>query len=243
MLHLKLSQNTGYILCAAQYVLAACFTIFLCKSCLYLSVPTLTFSLLPLSHWQNLPQSKFQFWWSPMYQVFLSWAVLSGSSPNKNVLLSPKPYRASSWHRGKQPTCQHRRRRKLRFDPWAGEIPWRKKRQPTPVFSSVQSLSYVQLCEPMDCSMPGFPVFHYLPELAQTHVHQVGVAIQSSHPLSSPSPAFNFSQHQRLFQWVSSSHQVANVLELQLQYQSFQWIFRADFLQDYCLENPMDRKA
>ena len=58
MLYLKLSQNPGYILCAVQYILAAYFTIFLCKSSLYLSVPTLTFSLLPLSHWQNLPQSK-----------------------------------------------------------------------------------------------------------------------------------------------------------------------------------------
>ena len=65
------------------------------------------------------------------------------------------------------------------------------------------------LCDPMDCSMPGFPVLHRLPELAQTHVHWVGVVIQPSRPLSSPSPAFNLSQHQGLFQWVSSSHQVA----------------------------------
>ena len=66
--------------------------------------------------------------------------------------------------------------------------------------SSVQSLSRVQLCNPMDCSMPGFPVHHQLPELAQTHVHQVSDAIQLSHPLSSPSPpAFSLSQHQGLF--------------------------------------------
>ena len=79
----------------------------------------------------------------------------------------------------------------------------------------------------MDCSMPGFPVHHQLPELAQTHVHRVGDAIQPSHPLSSPSPpAFNPSQHQGLFQWVPSSHQVAKVLEFQFQHQSFQWIFR-----------------
>ena len=71
--------------------------------------------------------------------------------------------------------------------------------------------------------MLGFPVHHQLPELAQTHVHQVGVAIQPSHPLSSPSPpAFNLSQHQGLFQGVSSSHEVAKVLEFQLQHQSFQ---------------------
>ena len=69
-----------------------------------------------------------------------------------------------------------------------------------------------------------------LMELAQTHVHRVGDPIQPSHPLSSPPPAFNLSQHHGLFQWVSSLHQVAKVLELQLQHQSFQWIFRTDFL-------------
>ena len=79
----------------------------------------------------------------------------------------------------------------------------------------------------MDCSTPGFPVHHQLLEFSQTHVHWVGDAIQPSYPLSSPSPpAFNLSQHQNLFQWVSSSHQVAKGLELQLQNQSFQWIFR-----------------
>ena len=78
------------------------------------------------------------------------------------------------------------------------------------------------LCNPMDCSTPGFPLLHHLSEFAQTHVHWVGDAIQPSHPLSSPSPpALNLSQHQGLFQWVSSSHQVAKVLELQLQHQSF----------------------
>ena len=66
------------------------------------------------------------------------------------------------------------------------------------------------LCNPMDCSSPGFPVHHQLSELAQTHVHRVGDAVQPTHPLPSPSPpAFNLSQHQDLFQWVSSSHQVA----------------------------------
>ena len=95
---------------------------------------------------------------------------------------------------------------------------------------SVQSLSHVWLCDSMDCSMPGFLVHHQLLELAQTHVHWVGDAIQSSHPLSSPSPpAFNLSQHQNFFQGVSSSHQVARILEFQVQHQSFQWIFRIDF--------------
>ena len=89
-------------------------------------------------------------------------------------------------------------------------------------FSSVaQSCS--TLCDAMDCSTPGFPIHHQLPELAQTHVHRVGDAIQPSHPLSSPSPpTFNLSWHQALFQGVSSSHQVAKGLEFQLQHQSFQ---------------------
>ena len=89
--------------------------------------------------------------------------------------------------------------------------------------SSVSSVaqSCLTLCDPMDRSMPGFPVHHQLLELAQTHAHLVGDAIQPSHPLSSPSPpAFNLSQHQDLFQSVSSLHQVAKVLELQ--HQSFQ---------------------
>ena len=82
--------------------------------------------------------------------------------------------------------------------------------------SSVQSLSRVRLCDPMNHSIPGLPVHHQLPELAQTHVRWVGDAIQPS-PLLSPSPpAFNLSQHQGLFQWVSSLHQVAKVLEFQL---------------------------
>ena len=97
-------------------------------------------------------------------------------------------------------------------------------------FSSIQSPSHVQLCDFMNCSTPGFPVHHQLP-LAQTHVHRVGDAIQPPHPLSSPSPpVFNLSQYQGVFQRVSSSHQVAKVLEFQLQHQSSQWIFRTDFL-------------
>ena len=86
----------------------------------------------------------------------------------------------------------------------------------------------------MGSNMPGFPVHHQLLEFTQTPVHWVGDAIQPFHPLLSPSPpAFNLSQHQGLFQWVSSSHQVAKVLEFQLQHQSFQWIFRVDFLYDW----------
>ena len=79
------------------------------------------------------------------------------------------------------------------------------------------------LCDPMVCSIPGFPVLHYIPEFAQTHVHWVGDAIQPSHLLLFPFlPAFNLSQHQGLFEWVSSLHQMARVLKLQLQHQSFQ---------------------
>ena len=98
-------------------------------------------------------------------------------------------------------------------------------------FSPVQSLCRVWLCNPMDCSSPGLPVHHQLPELTQTHVHRVGDAIQPYDPLLSPSPpTFSLSQHQGLFQWVSSSHLVAKVLKFRLQHQSFQWIFRTDFL-------------
>ena len=110
------------------------------------------------------------------------------------------------------------------------------------------ALSCLTLCDPMDCSTPGFPVLHQgwlsagecvcvcvctLLELAQTHVHRVGDAIQLSHPLSSPAhPAFNLYSI-RVFQQVSSLHQVAKLLELQLQHQSFQWISRVDFLLDW----------
>ena len=97
-------------------------------------------------------------------------------------------------------------------------------------FSSVTQLCPT-LCDPMDCSMLGLLVHHQLLEFTQTHVHWVGNAIQPSHPLLFPSPpAFSLSQHQGLFQWVSSLHQVAKVLEFQLQHQSFQRIFRTDFL-------------
>jgi len=91
----------------------------------------------------------------------------------------------------------------------------------------------------MDCSTSGLSVHHQLPESAQTHIHWVGNAIQPSHPLSSPSPpALDLSQHQDLFKWVSSSHQVAEVLEFQLQHQSYQWTPRTDFLYDGLVGSP-----
>ena len=105
-------------------------------------------------------------------------------------------------------------------------LPWAPHPCPDPSrcsqFNSVAQLCPT-LCDPMDCNMPRFPVHHQLPELTQTHVHLVGDTIQPSHLLLSPSPpAFNVSENQGPFQLVSSSHQVAKVLELQLQHQSFQ---------------------
>ena len=87
------------------------------------------------------------------------------------------------------------------------------------------------LCNPMNRRTPSFPVHHQLLESTQVHVHRVGDAIQPSHPLSSPSPpTLNLTQHLGLFKWVSSSHQVAKVLDFQLQHQSFQWTPRTDVL-------------
>ena len=91
--------------------------------------------------------------------------------------------------------------------------------------------SCLTLSDPMDCSKPGLPVHHQLPEFPQSHIHWAGDAIQPSHSLWSPSPPiFKFSQHQGLFQWVNPSHQAAKVLEFQLQHQSFQWTPRIDLL-------------
>ena len=91
----------------------------------------------------------------------------------------------------------------------------------------------------MNRSTPGLPVHHQLVEFTQTHVHPVGDAIQPSHPLSFPSPpASNPSQHQGLFQWVNSLHEVAKVLEFQPQHQSFQWTPRNDLLQNGLVGSP-----
>ena len=109
--------------------------------------------------------------------------------------------------------------------------------------SSVQLSSVAQscltLCDPMNHSTPGLPVHHQLPEFTQTHVHQVSDDIQPSHPLLSPSPpAPNPSQHQSLFQWVNSLHEVAKVLEFQLWHHSFQRNPRADLLQNGLVGSP-----
>ena len=95
--------------------------------------------------------------------------------------------------------------------------------------------------DPMDCSTPGLPVPHHFPVFAQVHVHCIGDAVQPSHPLSPPSPpALNLSQHQGLVQWVGCWHQVAKGLELQ--HQSFQWIFRVDFLQEWLSQSIWCRR-
>ena len=115
---------------------------------------------------------------------------------------------------------------------------------PLPFLWSNQSISSVAqscptLCNPMDGSTPGLPVHRQLLEFTHTHVHWVGDAIQPSHSLSSPSPPhFNLSMHQGLFQWVSSSHQVAKVLEFQLQHQSFQWTPRTDLIYEGLVGSP-----
>ena len=115
---------------------------------------------------------------------------------------------------------------------------WRQSLTCSFQFSSVAQ-SCPTLCDPMNHSTPGLPVHHQLPEFTQTHAHQVGDAIQPSHSLLSPSPPTpNPSQHQGLFQWVNSLHEVAKVLEFQLQHQSFQWTPRTDLLQDGLVGSP-----
>ena len=109
------------------------------------------------------------------------------------------------------------------------------------LFSSVQFTRSVmsKSFQPHANSMPGLPVHHQLPVFTQTQLHWVRDAFQSSHSLSSPSfPAFNLCQHQGLFKWVSSSHQVAKVLQFQLQHESFQWTPRTDFVQDGLVGSP-----
>ena len=105
------------------------------------------------------------------------------------------------------------------------------------VKTSVQFNSVTQscptLCDHMDCSTPGLPVHHQLPEFTQTHVHWGDDAIHTSHPLSSPSPGFNLSQHQGFFKWDSSSYKVAKVLNFQILHQCFKWRVRTDLLQGW----------
>ena len=121
---------------------------------------------------------------------------------------------------------------------WTSLQNWKQPKWPLVQLSSVAQ-SCPTLCDPMNRRTTGLPVHHQLPEFTQTHVHWVGDATQPSHPLSSPSPpAHNSSQHQSLFQWVNSSHEVAKVLEFQLQRQSFQWTPRPDLLKNGLVGSP-----
>ena len=124
---------------------------------------------------------------------------------------------------------------------WGDQVSYVEKLRdsyPSGELSSVTQ-SCLTLCDPVNCSMPGLPVHHQVLESTQNHVHWVNDAIQPSHPLSSPSsPALSLSQHQGFFQWVSSLHQVAKVLEFQLQHQSFQWTPRTDLLKDGLVGSP-----
>ena len=139
-------------------------------------------------------------WWAAVYGVAQSWTWLKRLSSSSSIRDNKDEYVS------------------------------RKYRNKTTIQFSSVTQSCLTLCDPMNRSTPGLPVHHQLPEFTQTHIHRVGDAIQPSNPLSSPSPpALNLSQHQGLFKWVSSSHWVAKVLG-QLQHQSFQWIFRIDFL-------------
>ena len=143
----------------------------------------------------------------------------------------------SRWWTGRPGTLQSMGSQSVGHD-WVTELTWiflkidsKQRANPQLVQFSSVTQSCLTLCDPMNHSTPGLPVHHQLLESAQTHVHWVGDAIQPSHPLSSPSPpALNLSQHQGLFKWVNSSHQVAKVLEFQHQYQSFQWTPRTDLL-------------
>ena len=165
-------------------------------------------------------------WSLPIYYVFLKYFFLYLAAP---VIVAACKLSCSMWDLVLWPEIepgppavggQNLSHWTIREAPWICSVQ----------FSSVAQ-SCPTLCDPMNRSTSGLPVHHQLPELTQTHVHQVSDAIQPSHPLSSPSlPAFNLSQHQGLFQWVSSSHQVAKILEFQLQHQSFQWTPKTDFL-------------
>ena len=126
----------------------------------------------------------------------------------------------------------HRQQPTRLLCPWdsPGKEPWSGLPFPSPMRESESEVaqSCPTLCDPVNCSTPGFPVSHHFPEFAHVHVHWISDAIRPSHPLSNSSPpALSLSQHQGLCQWVGSSHQVAKLLELQ--HQSFQCILRVDF--------------
>ena len=148
----------------------------------------------------------------------------------KNTYLIALSLSRGMWKLSCRPLWSSSLTRDVTWAPWLGSMDLSHWTTSSVQFSSVAH-SCRTLCDYLDCSMPGFPVYHQLLELAQIQVCWVGDAIQPSHPLSSPSPsAFNLSQHQGLSQWVSSLQQVAKVLEFQLQHQSFQWTPKTDLL-------------
>ena len=156
---------------------------------------------------------------------------------NSLVVQGLRPCASPAGGTGLIPKWRTRSPHTLRHAPLAP--PEKKRKQRCYQMRSDQSLSRVQLCDPMNRSTPGLPVHHRLPEFTQTHVHRVSDAIQPSHPLSAPSPpAPNPSQHQSLFPWVNPSHEVAKVLEFQLQHHSFQRNPRADLLQNGLVGSP-----
>ena len=160
------------------------------------------------------------------YPSVLFWVQHQESEAKRRVSTRIRPSRAN-W-----------RRRRGTLGGWGQTYPSCSHSSSVIVANDVEKnfSSVAQLCltlrDPMNCSTPGLPVHHQLLEVTQTHIHWVSDAVQPSHPLSSLSPpALNSSQHQNLFQWVNSSHEVAKVLELQLQHQSFQRTsFRMDWL-------------
>ena len=179
-----------------------------------------------------------------LYQIGCwGWDPISGlSSEIQNFWSKTRPTHVQR-DQGPQPSCPGASAKELwKQTDWMLSHPQSAGRgvipaHPGPAFPShlCCRCSVTKLCptlrDPMDCRTPGFPVPHHLLAFVQVHVHWIRDAIQPSHPLSSPSPpAFNLSQHQGLFQWVSSSYQMAKVLEFQLQHQSFQWTPRTDLL-------------
>ena len=138
------------------------------------------------------------------------WWNFHGEEPPREALGSTAPEApANVQTAAKMPTSWTSESKQCKKSETSLQNGYTERRFPKEVIV-VQFLSRVWLCDPMDCSPPGFPVLYHLPELTQTHVAWVGDAFQPSHPLSSPSPpSVNLSQHQGLFQWVAFSHQVA----------------------------------
>ena len=179
-------------------------------------------------------------WVSVLILCLSAYLLISFSCILWNSQLCAYPWSLFLGCRGKMPKEEISLRRSRSswwmFIEWMGKYPrkisknkffWDNRVQ----FSSIQSLILSDSLWPHGLQHARFPVHCQLLESTQTHVHWVGDAIQPSHSLSSPSPpALNLSQHQGLFEWVSSSHQVAKVLEFQLQHQSFQWTPRTDLL-------------